>query len=79
MGYSRLNNWLIDVIAPDPRGVASAIANFRQVLKEGSLRLHPLITRLIDRRRWKNWARTVMVVAPAPESVPNAATSEMVN
>lgn len=42
------NNWLIDVIAPDPRGVASVIANFRQVVKEGSLRLHPLITRLVD-------------------------------
>ena len=42
------NNWLIDVIAPDQRGVTSVIANFRQVVKDGSLKLHPLITRLVD-------------------------------
>ncbi len=24
------------------------IANFRQVVKEGSLRLHPIVTRLVD-------------------------------
>ena len=42
------NNWLIDVIAPDQRGVASVIANFRQVVKAGSLKLHPSITRLVD-------------------------------
>jgi hemolysin-activating ACP:hemolysin acyltransferase len=41
-------NWLIDVIAPDQRGVASVIANFRQVAKDGPLKLHPLITRLFD-------------------------------
>lgn len=35
-------------IAPDQRATASVIANFRQVVKEGSLKLHPLITRLID-------------------------------
>ena len=39
-------NWLIDVIAPD--AAASVIANFRQVMKDGALRLHPLITRLVD-------------------------------
>ena len=42
------NNWLIDVIAADQRSVASVIANFRQVVKGGSLKLHPLITRLVD-------------------------------
>ena len=41
-------NWLIDVIAPDAKSTASVIANFRQVVKEGSLRLHPLIARLVD-------------------------------
>jgi cytolysin-activating lysine-acyltransferase len=41
-------NWLIDVIAPDRKTTASVIANFKQVVKEGSLRLHPLITRLVD-------------------------------
>jgi len=41
-------NWLIDVIAPDQKTTARVIANFKQVVKEGSLRLHPLITRLVD-------------------------------
>ena len=41
-------NWLIDVIAPDSRATASVIANFRQVVKEGALKLHPLITNLLD-------------------------------
>jgi hemolysin-activating ACP:hemolysin acyltransferase len=41
-------NWLLDVIAPDARSTASVIANFRQVVKEGSLRLHPIVTRLVD-------------------------------
>ena len=46
-------NWLLDVIAPDPRTAARVIANFKQVVKEGSLRLHPLITRLVDEETLK--------------------------
>jgi hemolysin-activating ACP:hemolysin acyltransferase len=41
-------NWLLDVIAPDPQATARVIANFKQVVKEGSLRLHPLVARLVD-------------------------------
>jgi cytolysin-activating lysine-acyltransferase len=41
-------NWLFDVIAADQRATTSVVANFKQVLKEGQLRLHPLIARLID-------------------------------
>jgi hemolysin-activating ACP:hemolysin acyltransferase len=41
-------NWLIDVIAPNRKMTAAVIANFKQVVKEGSLRLHPLVTRLVD-------------------------------
>lgn len=41
-------NWLIDVIAPDKKATAAVIANFKQVVKEGSLRLHPMVTRLVD-------------------------------
>lgn len=41
-------NWLLDVIAPNSKMTASVIANFRQVVKSGGLRLHPLITRLVD-------------------------------
>ena len=41
-------NWLLDVIAPNRKMTASVIANLKQVVKEGSLRLHPLVTRLVD-------------------------------
>jgi cytolysin-activating lysine-acyltransferase len=41
-------NWLLDVIAPDATATARVIANFKQVVKQGSLRLHPIITRLVD-------------------------------
>jgi cytolysin-activating lysine-acyltransferase len=46
-------NWLIDVIAPDPQATAAVIANFRQVVKEGSLRLHPIVTRMVDEETLK--------------------------
>jgi len=41
-------NWLLDVIAPDQSTIATVIGNFRKVVKEGDLRLHPLISRLVD-------------------------------
>lgn len=43
------NNWLLDVIAPDAKTTAAVIANFRQLVKDGDLRLHPLVARLVDR------------------------------
>lgn len=46
-------NWLLDVIAPDQRMTANVIANFKQVVKSGGLRLHPLITRLVDEETLK--------------------------
>lgn len=41
-------NWLLDVIAPDRATIATVIANFRKLVKQGELRLHPLISRLVD-------------------------------
>lgn len=41
-------NWLLDVLAPNQRTTASVIANFRQLVQEGTLRLHPIVTRLVD-------------------------------
>jgi len=41
-------NWLIDVIAPNRKMTAAVIANLKQVVKEGGLRLHPVVTRLVD-------------------------------
>ena len=41
-------NWLFDVIAPDQKTTADVIANFKQVVKGGDLRLHPVVARLVD-------------------------------
>ena len=41
-------NWLIDIIAQDQKTIATVIANFRQVVKDGELRLHPMISRMVD-------------------------------
>lgn len=41
-------NWLLDVIAPNSKATARVIANFRQVVKEGDLRLHPVVARSLD-------------------------------
>ena len=46
-------NWLFDVIAADTRATTNVIANFKQVVKDGSLRLHPLIARLVDEETLK--------------------------
>lgn len=42
-------NWLIDVIAPDQKTTVSVLGNFKQVVKEGDLRMHPIIARLVDK------------------------------
>ena len=41
-------NWLLDVIAPDRKAPGQMIANFRQVVKEGDLRIHPQVAELVD-------------------------------
>jgi cytolysin-activating lysine-acyltransferase len=42
-------NCLINVNAPDQKTCVSALAHFKQVVKEGDLRLHPIIARLLDK------------------------------
>ena len=41
-------NWLLDVIAPDAKATGQVIANFRQVVTEGDLRIHPQVAGLVD-------------------------------
>lgn len=71
-------NWLIDVIAPDPAATARVIANFKQVVKEGSLRLHPHITRLVDAETLRKMGAERLSAAPA-EPATTAPSSETVN
>lgn len=40
--------WLIDVIAPSKKATGSVVANFRSVVKDGQLRLHPIVAQLLD-------------------------------
>ena len=56
-------NWLLDVIAPDERATARVIGNFKQVVKEGSLRLHPIVTRLVDEETLKKMGAEKMPAA----------------
>ena len=67
------NNWLIDVITADRKATASVIANFRQVVKEGSLKLHPLITRLVDEETLKSMGAS-KGGERAPDSLPEGET-----
>lgn len=69
------NNWLLDVIAPDQRSTASVIANFRQVVKQGSLKLHPLITRLVDAETLEKMGATRGAGGGAAAEEPVAAES----
>lgn len=61
-------NWLLDVIAPDARSTAGVIANFSQVVKEGSLRLHPIVTRLVDPETLKKMGAEKMAGPAAEEA-----------
>ena len=72
------NNWLLDVIAPNQRATATVIANFRQVVKQGSLRLHPLITRLVDEETLTRMGAEKMPT-PAEERAETTAESEAIN
>ena len=40
--------WLLDVIAPSQKLSTSVLANFRQVVKEGQVRIHPIVAKMVD-------------------------------
>lgn len=68
------NNWLLDVIAPDQKATAMVIANFRQLVKEGGLKLHPLVTKLVDAETLQKLGATR---TGRPEGPTAAAATEM--
>lgn len=75
------NNWLIDVIAPDAKSIASVIANFKQVVKEGNLKLHPLVAQLLDKETLERLGARQSGAAEAEAAAPaaNAEGSAAVN
>lgn len=40
--------WLLDVIAADRQQATSVLANFRQVVGDKQIKIHPMVARLID-------------------------------
>jgi cytolysin-activating lysine-acyltransferase len=66
-------NWLLDVVAPDQRTTTNVIANFKQVVKEGNLRLHPIITRLVDTETLAKMGAE-KIAQPVATQVPENAT-----
>lgn len=60
-------NWLLDIIAPNQRLATAVIANFRQVLDEGNICIHPMVARALDRDVLeKMGAKPIAAPDPAP-------------
>jgi cytolysin-activating lysine-acyltransferase len=63
-------NWLLDVVVPTAMLATAVLANLRQVIKEGDLRVHPLVAKLVDAEALKkmgiNIGGPVMPTQPTP-------------
>ena len=46
--------WLLDVLAPNAEAAALVLANFKQVVGGGELRIHPVIAELVDEETLRN-------------------------
>jgi cytolysin-activating lysine-acyltransferase len=59
-------NWLLDVVAPTAMLATAVLANLRQVIKEGDLRVHPMVAKLVDAEALKKMGISIGgSVAPA--------------
>jgi hemolysin-activating ACP:hemolysin acyltransferase len=59
--------WLLDVIAPSKKQATALLANMRQVVKEGSLLVHPIVRGLVDAEALKNATGESAKAEPAAE------------
>ncbi len=41
-------HWLFDVIAPSQKVATAVLANFKQVVKDKPIRVHPIVSQLVD-------------------------------
>ena len=64
-------NWLLDVIAPDRKGVRALIANFNKVIDQGPLVLHPIVARQVDREDLERLGATRAPSTEAATDEPN--------
>lgn len=65
-------NWLLDVIAPDEKAATNVVANFKQIIGNGNLRLHPIIGRLINADALRNMGAEKV---PAPSGINNGSAA----
>lgn len=86
-------NWLLDVIAPNQRLTAAVIANFRQVLPKashkeglpksgsasavGDLRIHPIVTRLVDAETLKKMGAAPIKSGEAAQAAASSGSPKM--
>jgi cytolysin-activating lysine-acyltransferase len=40
--------WLLDVIAPSQKVATAVLANFKQVVEDKPVRIHPIVSQLVD-------------------------------
>jgi hemolysin-activating ACP:hemolysin acyltransferase len=60
--------WLLDVIAPSQQAATAVLANFRQVVKDRPVHVHPLVGQLVDREAL---GKMLATVEPQPEAQPS--------
>jgi hemolysin-activating ACP:hemolysin acyltransferase len=58
--------WLLDVIAPSRKLTTSVLANFRQVVKDGPVHIHPMVGRMMDQDALKKMGATRENAASQP-------------
>ena len=51
--------WLFDVIAPSRKLASAVLANFKQVVKQGDIRIHPMVARQVDPELLQKMGATV--------------------
>ncbi|MCA3160286.1 MAG: toxin-activating lysine-acyltransferase [Burkholderiales bacterium] len=56
--------WLFDVIAPSQKMSTSVLANFKQVVKQGEVYIHPIVARMVDPELLKKMGVVADGVAP---------------
>jgi cytolysin-activating lysine-acyltransferase len=45
---SGTQTWLLDIVAPTQKAASFVLANFKQVVNTGEVRMHPIITKQVD-------------------------------
>ena len=49
------NHWPLAILAPDARSAATVISNFRQLVPDGRMKIHPGILGLLDAETLRAW------------------------